>query len=523
MKLTKRLFAVVLILLMLFIPACANKNASTSEAVKEVESAAMRLVKAEGSVVLTDEDGSDIPIKEDMRLFSGNALETKKASLAGISLDETKAATLGEISLAKLTQKEKTLSIYLEKGEMYFSVSKPLDADESFDINTSTMTMGIRGTSGYVYAVNNEKCVVILTSGSVTVVAVTGESHELKAGQRVIITIKDGSASFDAAPISPDEYPELLLNELSNDNVILQEVSDQNEDLNEDIIAAMAAYKEIINRAESYDYQLNAWEVLFEPKLQKYQYALVTVNATDTIPTLLLRDYTQNYHDYVRVFRYNPQTGTVAAPENIICSDQKAVSSLYVNQADNGDGLIISVNNSGNGRYYSLHKLTFSGDTMNTAFEWEGSITDPMPENLSYHEIEWNDISKADFKASVEQEELPTDGDWIVFAGTMKEYSYDEVIELQGMPDPNPGSTDRSKTYMIITLDEPMEMAVNTVDGTVNKTVKMIYLRSASTASFDESHHIYSVNPAGIWAQSDTSLPLGPARVSNNDNIHVLR
>ena len=100
-----------------------------------------------------------------MRLFSGTSVETQAKSKAGISLDDVKAATVGVESLAALFQESRLLRLNLIRGELYFSVAKPLEKDEEFYIETSNMTMGIRGTSGYVSTVSAKECVVILTSG----------------------------------------------------------------------------------------------------------------------------------------------------------------------------------------------------------------------------------------------------------------------------------------------------------------------------------------------------------------------
>lgn len=42
------------------------------------------------------------------------------------------------------------LELYVRSGSLFFDVTEPLEEDESMDIRTSTMAVGIRGTSGWV-------------------------------------------------------------------------------------------------------------------------------------------------------------------------------------------------------------------------------------------------------------------------------------------------------------------------------------------------------------------------------------
>ena len=166
MKKTLRLLLIITVI-SLFASACAAgpKGQNGSAAVDTVTAKTMRLIRAEGSIELTDESGASLPLEEGMRLFSGTSVETQAKSKAGISLDDVKAATVGVESLAALFQESRLLRLNLIRGELYFSVAKPLEKDEEFYIETSNMTMGIRGTSGYVSTVSAKECVVILTSG----------------------------------------------------------------------------------------------------------------------------------------------------------------------------------------------------------------------------------------------------------------------------------------------------------------------------------------------------------------------
>ena len=200
---------------------------SAAESVETADASTMRLARAEGCVFLKNEAGTELSFRENMRLYSGNTVETEADSRAGISLDKTKIVTLDEESFVSLHQNGKKLRVKLETGAMYFSVSKPLASDEQFDIETSTMLLGIRGTSGYVAALSLTATMVILTSGHAVITAVSGGEQEINPGQCVLIRLTSSGAEFVVSSVSPSGFPALLTTELATDPVMAQEVASQ--------------------------------------------------------------------------------------------------------------------------------------------------------------------------------------------------------------------------------------------------------------------------------------------------------
>ncbi len=140
----KRLLGLFLACTM-FLSVCIDTVAA-----EEPTAATIRLTKTEGTVTAKDKSGADLTAAGGMRLFSGSSLETAARSYAWLSLDDTKAVKLDEQSSALITKNGKNLDVTLNKGNLYFDISKKMDADENFHIRTSTMVMGIRGTMGVV-------------------------------------------------------------------------------------------------------------------------------------------------------------------------------------------------------------------------------------------------------------------------------------------------------------------------------------------------------------------------------------
>lgn len=156
----------------------------------------MRLLRVEGTVNIENSAGEIKPVMNNIRFQSGDALSTGYDGLASVGLDETKIVTLESNSRVEFTKSAKQLELNLTDGGMFFEVTEKLKDDETFDITTSNMTVGIRGTSGYVRAnLKSGSTLLQLTSGHVTLkiphpVTLKDESVSLSAGQQALIMQK---------------------------------------------------------------------------------------------------------------------------------------------------------------------------------------------------------------------------------------------------------------------------------------------------------------------------------------------
>ncbi len=193
----------------------------------------MRILRIEGTVSMK-EDGIVKAIRESLRLKSGNELDTDAESLVSIGLDESKIVTLDEYSCAEVAQEGRHLNLKLTEGSLFFEVDKPLEEDESFEICTSTMVVGIRGTSGWV-SVEGETESLIISDGHVQVIGmnpVTGEVKmiEISAGQRLNIYLYNDrdvdSIMFEVIDISERELSDFVLERLRENLKLLDKVVD---------------------------------------------------------------------------------------------------------------------------------------------------------------------------------------------------------------------------------------------------------------------------------------------------------
>ena len=193
----------------------------------------MRILRLEGDVRLQTEDGSSRTVTNNLRLQSGNALITAAESLASIGLDKTKIVTLQENSSAEVLRQGKWLQLHLMEGSLFFQVNKALADDETFDIRTATMIVGIRGTSGYVSVDDEGRESLVVTDGHVQVVGtnpVTGEKKRVNvgAGQKIKVYLYNDrpvdSIEFELGEATPEDLPRKVLEIISEDGELLDRI-----------------------------------------------------------------------------------------------------------------------------------------------------------------------------------------------------------------------------------------------------------------------------------------------------------
>lgn len=221
------LFA-TLLLLMGATPVHAEESASATT---------MRLEKTEGTVTLSDEKGTALPVRADSKLYSGYQLNTKLTSYAYIGLDEKKAIKLDELSTASVNKTGKKLEITVSEGQIFFNVKEKLQSDETMEIRTSNMVTGIRGTAGVVKNVSADTTEIYLLDGTVTMNfldAATGTAKEMtvNAGEMAVITQKaatDGSAAalVQTSKLTEDRINGFAAVEIAKDVTLQNKIAEQ--------------------------------------------------------------------------------------------------------------------------------------------------------------------------------------------------------------------------------------------------------------------------------------------------------
>ena len=294
---------------------------------------------------------------------------------------------------------------------------------------------------------------------------------------------------------------------------------------------ALEQYKLIISQASTYNFDMP--ETL--SATGNYRYALVQLQPSDPVQTLLLSKEAVDYSYYVRVFQYDPNTKTIRQPSETI-QEKKSVLTMM----NDGNGLCMHSPPSGAGEIL-IERITLDGDKLRDEIVYNGHYDDEIPDEFKATEIEWystGDLSVIDSKLNKNETQLQPpatqlqplttqaaplrDGNRIVFTGTINEYSYDEVVALQGVPDPNKGEyTDTNARYTLIVLDKPQVMKLTNGDdigGLRSNEVRMIST-SREFSKYYGQHLTFSIDPNNTYWPSDTSLPIGQPVTSD---IHIL-
>lgn len=187
----------------------------------------MRLMRTKGNVGILNEEGEKISPEEEMRLYSGYHVSTRRRSFAWINLDNVKLSKMDASSEIEIRKSGKDLEIIVNEGKLYFNVTKPLDEDENLNIRTSTMSVGIRGTCGWVEVDEEGKAKAYILEGRVECSAVgpdgeRGGSVNLSAGEVASFSPKDIKIqveSFEEKDVRP-----FVLEELADDEELREKI-----------------------------------------------------------------------------------------------------------------------------------------------------------------------------------------------------------------------------------------------------------------------------------------------------------
>lgn len=300
--------------------------------------------------------------------------------------------------------------------------------------------------------------------------------------------------------------------------------------------AALAAYREIIEDREIYDFGVDASE-----PIKGYRYAIETIQKGDPVPTLLLEKMTEFGIGYVRLFQYVPETGGMYDPGTPINEGVGQVGGFRgsLSILGDGSGLLAGYWSSGTGEGEEL-RMTLNRDAITEETLYTGNIM--QAPQRDFREIQWHDVGddagfarwsgeNAQSTDAQAAEPSPTpigneldakiqqarnDGNYVL-TGTINDYGYDQVVALQGQPDPNAAYSSyiKDKTWHIFVLDTPQQLTGHSGDGmgSVTHEARMIVLGDGYTA-YNGQHVTISVSQDDLWFPSDTSMPLGEPSAS---------
>lgn len=202
-----------LLALVLLLTSCGSGSGTSA--------ATMHLRRAEGTVSVSDGEGKNVEPRENLGLYSGYGVDTKNESYAWIDLDEVKLSKLDQNSQATIKKEDKHLEIEVLSGAVFFNVTEPLADDETMNIRTSTMMLGIRGTCGWV-ALSEDKGTLTVGLLEGKVECSNGEDTAVvSAGEKGTIP---ASGEINVTPLTAAQVPAFVKAELEEDSALAETV-----------------------------------------------------------------------------------------------------------------------------------------------------------------------------------------------------------------------------------------------------------------------------------------------------------
>lgn len=173
--------------------------------------ATMHLAKARGEVGVADAGGRAVEVREQLSLYSGYRVDTREDSYAWIDLDSVKLTKMDEETEVEILKKEERLEILVRRGGLFFHIKEPLTEEESLEIRTSNMVVGIRGTCGFIEVLGEDRMRVCILEGTVECFLASGEAREplglVTAGEKAELTVRDGMGEIVVEPLEEEDIP----------------------------------------------------------------------------------------------------------------------------------------------------------------------------------------------------------------------------------------------------------------------------------------------------------------------------
>ena len=196
--------------------ACGNGAVATT----------MKLAQVEGEVSVRDEKEKDLTPAEDMNLYSGYQLKTGKESYSYINLDSVKLTKMDEETEVEILKKEERLEILVRRGGLFFHIKEPLTEEESLEIRTSNMVVGIRGTCGFIEVLGEDRMRVCILEGTVECFLASGEAREplglVTAGEKAELTVRDGMGEITVEPLEEEDIPSYVEEEELPEDAVME-------------------------------------------------------------------------------------------------------------------------------------------------------------------------------------------------------------------------------------------------------------------------------------------------------------
>ena len=244
--------AALLLLIAALLGACGGSGTSDGGSADGATASEIVLQDLQGDVGVSDSSGP-METFAGMNLYDGYDVWTEPASYSWILLDAAKLVKMNEYSHVLLAQDGRKLRVTLDYGDLFFCVAEPLGDDEELTIESSNMSLSIRGTTGFLRRYDDYTVVAMLEGEAVVEVAGDGDAgtdapaqHPVTAGWLYVVG-DDGS--FGDLQLRNGDIPEFVREELRNNEMVRNKIGAEEADRLAGVKAvteATVAYQNII-------------------------------------------------------------------------------------------------------------------------------------------------------------------------------------------------------------------------------------------------------------------------------------
>lgn len=261
LKLTKKSKRLTTCLILLIIISTLGVPTTVYSA-KKTQAVTIRIENIIGKgAFVSNIAGKKMTARKKMKLYSGYKVSTSRKNYVYMSLDSSKAIKQDQNSKIQVKKQGKKNEIFVLNGKIFFNVNKNLKSNESMNVKTSNMSMGIRGTSGVVSVEpkydNSQRLTELVYfiqifdgTGYIEYGKNDGtkpQETSLKAGYQLVIKSEvegTGKTNVSIEKINADDIPAFAIEEILNNREVLNKVLDETKMKESELKEALKKNKE---------------------------------------------------------------------------------------------------------------------------------------------------------------------------------------------------------------------------------------------------------------------------------------
>lgn len=199
--------------LMLVATACLSSCQETAGATNKQEPPLITVRYLAGDVVYLH-NGEEAPLTRESLLSEGDEIITRSDSMVVLKLDDTKQVQIApdsriEITNFKRSEEGEQTFLSLHEGNIINILDEPLEDNDSYEVETPSLIMAIRGTIASVSSSPEAGCARVLLFEGSSLVSNRSSDEEVNVSVGSYASCQDGQlgqGEFTEADLNQNEY-----------------------------------------------------------------------------------------------------------------------------------------------------------------------------------------------------------------------------------------------------------------------------------------------------------------------------